>query len=80
MGYNHAIQMVEQNGGTVNEDNLVIMLQAPEPVKFEQAFEGHFPIERKQVDWGKKQYSNYIIPVKKFKAPCFTGKFLGVCP
>jgi len=54
MGYKHALQMVEQNGGTVDEDNLAIRFQAPEAVKFEQAFEGLFPVERKQVDWGKK--------------------------
>ena len=54
MGYKHAIKMIEKNGGTIGEVNLEIMLQVPEVVKFEQAFEGHFPVERKQVDWGKK--------------------------
>ena len=46
--------MVKNNGGAVDDVNLVIKLQKPEAVKFEQAFEGHFPVERKQVDWGKK--------------------------
>jgi len=54
MGFKHALQMIEKNGGTVDEHNLVIRLQTPEAVKFEQAFEGYFPVERKQVDWGKK--------------------------
>jgi hypothetical protein len=70
MGYKHALQMVEQNGGTVNEDNLVIRLQVPEPVKFEQAFKRHFPIDRKRIEWEKKTINK--------KNPEYTFEFEGI--
>ncbi|MCK4464532.1 MAG: ADP-ribosylglycohydrolase family protein, partial [Bacteroidales bacterium] len=54
MGYKHALQMVERNEGTVEEENVVIKIQAPKAVKLEKAFKGHFPIDRKRIDWEKK--------------------------
>lgn len=54
MGYKHALQMVKRNGGTEDENNLTIKFQEPKTVKFEQCFKGHFPVERKQVEWEKK--------------------------
>ncbi len=50
MGYNHALQMIERNGGTIEEEEITLRFQAPEPVPFEQAFMGHFPVERKSID------------------------------
>lgn len=54
MGYKHASLMVKQNGGSEDENDLIINFQKPETVKFEQGFKGHYPVERKQVEWGKK--------------------------
>jgi len=49
MGYKHAIQMIEKNEGLIEGNNLKIKLQAPKAVKFEQNFEGHYPVERRRI-------------------------------
>jgi hypothetical protein len=49
LSYKHAVQVVEKNGGRQNGDNIVIAVQAPTPVRLEQSFAGHFPIEKRQV-------------------------------
>ncbi len=46
MSYRHAEKMILRNGGKVNNDNLVIVAQAPETVPLEVAFEGHYPVAR----------------------------------
>ncbi len=51
MGYDHALQMLGRNGGTIEEEEITIRFQVPETVRFEQAFPGHYPIERKSMDW-----------------------------
>ncbi len=50
MGFDHALQMIERNGGTFEEEDIILLYQAPEPVAFEQAFPGHYPVERKSMD------------------------------
>lgn len=70
MGYKHSLQMVERNEGTVEEENVVIKIQAPKAVKLEKAFKGHFPIDRKRIDWGKKTINN--------KNPEYTFEFEGI--
>jgi hypothetical protein len=49
MGYKHAVQVVEKNGGKQDGDNIVIPVQTPKAVRFEQSFSGHFPIEKRPV-------------------------------
>lgn len=49
IGYKHALQNIQQNGGTVKGENVTIKLQQPIPVRFEQSFKGHFPIERRSI-------------------------------
>ena len=44
IGYKHALQNIQRNGGKVEGGNVIIKVQQPLPVKFEQSFEGHFPI------------------------------------
>lgn len=44
IGYKHALQNIQRNGGKVEGGNVMIKVQQPLPVKFEQSFEGHFPI------------------------------------
>jgi len=51
MGYRHAIEMVKRNGGEETEEGLKIKVDAPVAVKFEKAFEGHYPVDRIRADW-----------------------------
>lgn len=49
IGYKHAIKVIEKNGGKAEGSNVTIKLQQPKPVRFEQSFEGHFPMEKKNI-------------------------------
>ena len=46
MSFNHALQMIERGGGKIEDEQVTIVCQKPVPVRFEQAFEGHYPIKR----------------------------------
>ncbi len=52
MGYRHALEMVKRNGGEEADDGLTIKVEEPLPVKYEKAFEGHYPVEIIQAPWG----------------------------
>jgi len=54
MGYRHAIEMVKRNGGEETEEGLTIKVDAPVAVKFEKAFEGHYPTENIRAPWAGK--------------------------
>ena len=43
MSFRHALEMVKLKGGRIEGENLIIPLEDPLPVKYERAFEGHFP-------------------------------------
>lgn len=45
MSFNQALQVVERNGGKVEGDNVIIKTQQPVPVRYEESFEGVYPIE-----------------------------------
>ena len=45
IGYKHALQIVERNGGTINNDDISLIPQKPEAVRFEQGFTNHYPKE-----------------------------------
>ena len=47
--FKHALQMIKRNGGSISGDNITIVCQTPVPVRFEQAFEGMFPIGRQEI-------------------------------
>ncbi|MDV3308503.1 MAG: ADP-ribosylglycohydrolase family protein [Cyclobacteriaceae bacterium] len=49
MGFRHALQVIERNGGTVSEESVTIKVQRPETVRLEQSFEGHFPVEKRAI-------------------------------
>ncbi len=49
MSFDQALQMIERGGGKVEGDKVVIACQNPVPVRFEQSFEGHFPVERREL-------------------------------
>lgn len=44
MSFSHALQMVERNGGRVEGEQVTIRCQQPVAVRYEKAFEGHFPV------------------------------------
>lgn len=50
MSYNHALQMVKRNGGSVGDSTVTIICQKPEPVRLEKAFENMYPIMRKNLN------------------------------
>lgn len=43
MSFRHALEMIKLNGGRMEGESLIIPLEDPLPVKYERAFEGHFP-------------------------------------
>ena len=45
----HALQNIQRNGGQIQGDHVLIVSQQPVPVKFEQSFEGHHPIEKREI-------------------------------
>lgn len=47
LSYKHALQMIERNGGQVEGDHVFLPIQQPTPVRLEQNFEGHHPVERR---------------------------------
>jgi hypothetical protein len=51
MGYGQALQVVKENGGKEEPELVTIPLQKPEAVKYEKAFEGHFPNQLIHVPW-----------------------------
>jgi hypothetical protein len=46
----HALQNIQRNGGKTEGANVVIPVQQPTAVKFEQSFEGHFPVEKNTIE------------------------------
>ena len=51
MGYRQAIEMIKRNGGEELDDGLKIKVDEPVPVKFEKAFEGHYPVKSIRAPW-----------------------------
>jgi len=50
MSYRHALDVIKSNGGVVDEEKAAIKVQEPVPVRLEIGFEGHYPIERKELN------------------------------
>lgn len=46
MSFNQALEVIERNGGKVSEEEVAIRCQQPEPVRFEQSFEGLEPLRK----------------------------------
>lgn len=47
LSYEHAIKLIVQNGGKVDDKDITILTQSPRTLVLEQSFEGIFPKERK---------------------------------
>ncbi len=41
----HALSQIEQNGGSVNGNDVNIMVQKPEVLRYEESFEGMYPVK-----------------------------------
>jgi hypothetical protein len=50
MSFNQALQMIERNRGKVSATEVRIACQQPKPVRYEQAFEGHYPAQTLKLD------------------------------
>lgn len=46
MSFNQALEVIERNGGKITEEEIAIRCQQPEPVRFEQSFEGLEPLRK----------------------------------
>ena len=44
MSFDQALQVIGRNGGSIGEEDVHIKIQQPEPVRFEEAFTGHWPV------------------------------------
>ncbi len=55
IGYKHALQNIESNGGKINADNVIISVQEPVAVKFEKSFAGQYPVAMSPVEWNENK-------------------------
>jgi len=53
IGFKHALQNIEKNGGTIEGDQVTLPEQAPVAVKFEKSFEGLYPVAKIPVTWSE---------------------------
>jgi len=51
IGFKHALQNIEGNGGKVSGNNISIKVQQPVTVRFEKSFEGVYPVAKIPVAW-----------------------------
>ncbi|HET9824707.1 MAG TPA: ADP-ribosylglycohydrolase family protein, partial [Chitinophagaceae bacterium] len=47
ISYRHALTNIQRNGGKINGDQVTILVQAPRTVRYEQGFQGIYPIDKK---------------------------------
>ena len=47
ISYKQALLNIERNRGKINGDNVIIVVQAPKGVRFEQGFQGIYPVEKR---------------------------------
>ena len=50
MGMSQALKMIERNNGKVNANDVIIKYQQPVAVRYEKAFDGHYPIKRETLN------------------------------
>lgn len=46
MSYEQALAVISLNGGQVDRENVMIAYQKPVPVRYEESFPGHYPVDR----------------------------------
>ena len=59
IGFRHALNNIQKNGGSVNTETLKIKSQEPVAVKFERSFPGLYPFDKVAAKWsaGKDEIS-----------------------
>lgn len=57
ISYKHALEMIRRNGGKVTDNEVVIKVQAPETVRFEQSFPNVYPIEKIRLRDNETEFS-----------------------
>ena len=60
LSYEHALLVVEQEGGKIDQDQVHIKYQEPTAVAFEKSFEGHFPIGKQPIKQAITQQSEVV--------------------
>jgi hypothetical protein len=45
LSYKHSVSLIKQNGGEIRGDSVIIKVQKPGKLRFEQSFEGMYPIK-----------------------------------
>jgi hypothetical protein len=76
VGYKHALEMIERNGGKVLDDAVEIKYQKIETVRFEESFAGLYPIERITRRFDGK--SNYLTAENREYTNTFKGSAIVV--
>ena len=51
IGFKHALQNIERNGGKIDANNVSIKSQQPVAVRFEKSFDGIYPVEKINTKW-----------------------------
>ncbi len=54
VGFDHALQNLERNGGTIGDNTIEIKLQKPAAVKYEKGFSNHFPVDILPIEENKR--------------------------
>jgi hypothetical protein len=55
IGYKHALQTIQKNGGAIKDDKITIRSQQPVAVKFERSFPGLYPATKFPVSWSNEK-------------------------
>jgi hypothetical protein len=71
MGFGHALQMIERNGGKIDGETVTIKCQQPVPVRYEKGFDGAYPtrrmgINRRIADLNQIEFEGTGIVVKGY--------------
>jgi hypothetical protein len=45
LSYKHALEQIAKEGGSVSENEVMVQVQQPEKLRFEQSFEGMYPVK-----------------------------------
>jgi ADP-ribosylglycohydrolase len=67
MSHRHAVEMIKQNGGKEEGDDLTIVMEEPVPVRFEKGFDGHSPLRKIPLSWQDIQLTNDGIQEYEFE-------------
>lgn len=51
LSFKHALQMIQQNGGSIDDKSVIIKRQIPETTRLEVAFDGYYPKERRDLSY-----------------------------